>query len=173
MSTSIGTTFLILTESFELESNKLVILPYISKYSTCVRVKTLDLLYIQLENIESAHIPQTVVNLNLADNKLTSLSDLSHTQLTTLPLFHNQLENIECDHIPHTVVMLDLSSNKLTSLCDQSHKPVIQLYLFYNKLENIDCDHIPHTVVDLELASNKLTPSLCDLSLHTQLTYLY
>ena len=95
-----------LTKSINLYLNKPGRLPRLGKYNTCVRVKALNLCFNEIENIECDHIPHTVVELYLTGNKLTSLSDLSHTHLTSLSLSYNQLQNIECHHITHTLVQL-------------------------------------------------------------------
>ena len=79
-----------------------------------------NLKWVTLENnkltaIDKDQLPASLLDLNLAENEITSIDVSNLTHLTTLDLQRNQLKTLDLANLTH-LTTLNLGSNKLETL---------------------------------------------------------
>ena len=141
-------------EKVILEFNKLSYIPPLTSYRQFDHLKTLDLFYNFITEVNVANIPRTTEKLELFANKLHQVADFSPlTNLQCLSLSGNRLTYIPPSHIPRSVVFLDLNDNCIQEVGDFSEHECLQaLWLRGNPVSMIA--GLPVSVGDISIKSN-------------------
>ena len=146
-------------EKLYLYCNKLTSVPDLRTFSQFDNLKVLILWNNNIRDIDFSLIPHRVTWLDLSDNQLTSIGDLSHcTGLEYLDVGTNEIIHVEWKYLPTTLTRLDLDNNHLTTVGDCSQCAHLSiLYLQSNHINNINARHLPSSLTELYLQENELT----------------
>lgn len=113
-----------------------------------------------------------LTNVDLSENSIQRLRDLSHHQfLEKLILHHNGISAIDGLHGLKYLRVLDLSYNNISVIEGLDNLPITELRLKGNKIQQLNgLDKLPHLSV-LDVSENKII-SLSQLALCTNLVHL-
>ncbi|GLE09998.1 hypothetical protein PINS_up021972 [Pythium insidiosum] len=104
-------------------------------------------------------VPADINTLDLSENSLTSLADLSKDapELRKIVLNGNGLTSLKDISLPSSLKDLELSNNEITSLKDLGDTSLTALAIANNSITDITKIKLPSTLSTLNLAFNKLT----------------
>ena len=159
-------------ERLYLAHNNLTSLPDLRTFRQFDNLKVLKLWHNNIRDIDYSLIPATVTWLDLSENTLTHVGNLSHcTELEYLYVSYNQLSHIDWRNLPSALTQLDLYKNQLTTVGDVSHCTRLSaLSVHNNNINHIDWRNLPPTLTELYLNNNQLTT--VDVIHCTQLEWL-
>lgn len=135
------------------------------------QLQTLNLFNNRLEHFSAIPLSK-LVSLNLAGNRLSSLSLMNFPQLQTLLVFNNQLQTLTLNNLPE-LTSLKGNGNQLVEW-HYVHLPKLEkVMLFNNKMPTIDIYHLPALKI-MDVRQNPMPDPLYDaMNKMTGVTFMH
>ena len=95
-------------------------------------------------------IRNTITDLDLSDQNLVSIPNLSSLKIYNLDLSNNNLDSLNTSYLPSTLIELNLSKNNLIYFKHKHKQHNLEyLNLSFNNIENVFMWQIPRSYLDL------------------------